>query len=219
MATVSVPLTTTACSICHEPKPREAFKNGRNQCKACLSAKDKARYRANAAYICAKARARKRNNPEKQRALTRAWRRKNPDKTRAHAKAWQRKNPEKVRANARSRAKAWRLKNLEKARAKDKASRLKNHDKKRADNQKRRAQQRQAAINDFTAAQWQEMLVAYRHHCVYCGRKMQRLTQDHLTPLAKGGNHTKSNIVPACRSCNSKKGKGAPLVPVQPLLL
>jgi 5-methylcytosine-specific restriction endonuclease McrA len=63
------------------------------------------------------------------------------------------------------------------------------------------------------------MLNAYGHCCVYCGRKMQRLTQDHITPLSRGGNHTKSNIVPACRSCNSKKGTGEPLVPVQPMLL
>lgn len=27
------------------------------------------------------------------------------------------------------------------------------------------------------------------------------------------------NIVPACQSCNSKKGRKAPLCPVQPLLL
>lgn len=44
-------------------------------------------------------------------------------------------------------------------------------------------------------------------------------TTAHLVPLAKGGTHTFSNVVPACQSCNSKKGTGAPLVPVQPLLL
>lgn len=84
---------------------------------------------------------------------------------------------------------------------------------------RRRARKAGAAINDLTAAQWREILAAYGHRCVYCGRKMQRLTQDHIVPLANGGTHTFSNIVPACRSCNSKKGTKAPLVPVQPLLL
>ncbi len=89
----------------------------------------------------------------------------------------------------------------------------------RAKCKRRDARKRGASICDFTAKQWEAMKNAYGHCCVYCGRKMKRLTQDHLTPLSSGGNHTQSNIVPACQSCNSKKGKGAVLRPVQPLLL
>jgi 5-methylcytosine-specific restriction endonuclease McrA len=64
------------------------------------------------------------------------------------------------------------------------------------------------------------MQTHYDHRCVYCGKRAKgHLTQDHLTPLAKGGNHTKNNIVPACRKCNAIKGTRGPLVPVQPLLL
>jgi 5-methylcytosine-specific restriction endonuclease McrA len=74
-------------------------------------------------------------------------------------------------------------------------------------------------LNDLSVAQWREIKVAYGHRCVYCGRKMQHLTQDHITPLSKGGSHTAPNVVPACLSCNSKKRARAPLVPVQPLLL
>jgi 5-methylcytosine-specific restriction endonuclease McrA len=85
--------------------------------------------------------------------------------------------------------------------------------------QRRRAQQHGAAINDFTRAQWTEMKAHYGYRCVYCGKKPQRLTQDHLTPLAKGGNHTKANIVPACQSCNSKKQHRDPLRAVQPMLV
>lgn len=84
---------------------------------------------------------------------------------------------------------------------------------------KRRARKANASVNDFTIAQWHEIIEAYGHRCVYCGRKMQRLTQDHIVPLAKGGTHTFSNIVPACKSCNSQKHTGPPLCPVQPLLL
>lgn len=84
---------------------------------------------------------------------------------------------------------------------------------------RRRAAKLNAPVNDFTGNQWREMLAHYDHRCVYCGRKMQRLEQDHLTPLSKGGAHTHANIVPACRSCNSKKYVGPPPIPVQPLLL
>lgn len=82
-----------------------------------------------------------------------------------------------------------------------------------------RAKKRQARRNDLTAAQWEEIKAHYGHRCVYCGRKMQRLTKDHIIPLINGGAHTASNIVPACLSCNSKKHDGPPLKPVQPLLL
>jgi len=83
----------------------------------------------------------------------------------------------------------------------------------------RRARVAGASVNDFTKAQWQEMQEAYDHRCVYCGKRAKgHLTQDHLTPLSQGGAHTATNIVPACRSCNSAKGNRAVLSPVQPVL-
>lgn len=82
-----------------------------------------------------------------------------------------------------------------------------------------RARKRGASVSTLTTQQWREILAAYDHRCVYCSRKMQRLTQDHLLPLSKGGEHTVHNVVPACRSCNSRKKAGPPLKPVQPLLL
>lgn len=42
--------------------------------------------------------------------------------------------------------------------------------------------------------------------CVYCGATDQ-LSADHLIPRAIGGTHAQHNLVRACRSCNSSKGK------------
>lgn len=84
---------------------------------------------------------------------------------------------------------------------------------------KRRATKANAPINDLTRVQWEEIKQSYHHRCVYCRKKPSRLTKDHLTPLSKGGSHTKSNIVPACGSCNSRKGTKGVLRPIQPLLL
>ncbi len=83
-----------------------------------------------------------------------------------------------------------------------------------------RARKAQAAINDLTQAQWLEIQEAFHHCCAYCGKCAKGyLTQDHITPLSRGGNHTASNIVPACRPCNSsKKDRDVPR-PIQPLLL
>lgn len=43
--------------------------------------------------------------------------------------------------------------------------------------------------------------------CYYCGRRFKpsELTMDHLIPIIRGGKSEKSNLVPACKECNSKK--------------
>jgi 5-methylcytosine-specific restriction endonuclease McrA len=41
--------------------------------------------------------------------------------------------------------------------------------------------------------------------CAYCGCKPERLAMDHFLPLSRGGFHTPSNLIPACKSCNSSK--------------
>jgi 5-methylcytosine-specific restriction endonuclease McrA len=43
------------------------------------------------------------------------------------------------------------------------------------------------------------------HRCVYCGHS-QDLTLDHVQPRAKGGRTQWTNLVTACRRCNSQKG-------------
>ncbi len=57
----------------------------------------------------------------------------------------------------------------------------------------------------LTAAQWREILEAFNHCCAYCLRGDLPMTQDHMIPVSKGGAHSASNVVPACKSCNSRK--------------
>jgi 5-methylcytosine-specific restriction endonuclease McrA len=56
----------------------------------------------------------------------------------------------------------------------------------------------------ITLRHWQRLLDSYRNACAYCSSKSE-LTVDHVIPLARGGRHAIGNIVPACRSCNSRK--------------
>lgn len=46
-----------------------------------------------------------------------------------------------------------------------------------------------------------------KRRCYYCGRHFpeNQLTMDHLIPIVRGGKSVKSNLVPACKECNSKK--------------
>lgn len=55
-----------------------------------------------------------------------------------------------------------------------------------------------------TVAERLAKFAALGNVCVYC-RKPGRLTIDHDIPLARGGTDNIENILPACKSCNSKK--------------
>lgn len=45
--------------------------------------------------------------------------------------------------------------------------------------------------------------------CQYCG-SLKELTLDHVVPRSKNGKSTWSNLVTACKSCNSRKGDNTP---------
>jgi 5-methylcytosine-specific restriction endonuclease McrA len=47
------------------------------------------------------------------------------------------------------------------------------------------------------------------HECQYCGTRKD-LTIDHVTPRARGGVDTWTNLVAACKKCNAKKGDYTP---------
>src|SRR5215831_12036143 len=150
-----------------------------------------------------------------------------PDGTRATARRSYARRKEKIRSNARAyrqthaarlrtRDRAYHTANKEMRTAQSRASYAKHAEKRRKESlmykqlhpernaeahQRRRASKACAPLNDLTAVQWESIKQQFGYRCAYCDRKMQRLTQDHITPLSKGGSHTMSNIVPACKSC------------------
>lgn len=61
----------------------------------------------------------------------------------------------------------------------------------------------------LTANEWAEIVGLYHGLCAYCGVDLGT-TQDHVIPLVPRqgeprGTHTRDNVVPACKSCNSSK--------------
>ena len=229
------------CSKCKAilPKTPEHFilrQTGKwdSSCRPCRREKSRTRARAKKEEISAKNKADRLANGDKIRAKELAYNEEHREEKREVYRAWRLANREHVNAKKRiayhrdkeknaPKVKSWRkdhasmLYDRQKQRRKDNPEKWK--EQKRAAEKVQRARKKNAPIRDFTALQWRTMQEWYDHRCVYCGKRRKgKLTQDHITPLTKGGSHTASNIVPACRSCNSKKRTGPPLVPVQPVL-
>ena len=63
-----------------------------------------------------------------------------------------------------------------------------------------------AKARELRESQWWKNLRG-RGECYYCRRRFppKELTMDHIVPLIRGGTSSKSNIVPCCKDCNSKK--------------
>lgn len=68
----------------------------------------------------------------------------------------------------------------------------------------RRDAEKQKLEHNFTKKEWEECKKHFEYKCAYCGEKLL-LTQEHFIALHNGGEYTKNNIIPACRSCNSSK--------------
>ncbi|MBI2994926.1 MAG: HNH endonuclease [Gammaproteobacteria bacterium] len=57
-----------------------------------------------------------------------------------------------------------------------------------------------------------ELFLRDAHLCMYCGGEFpeNNLTRDHVIPMSRGGKDRWSNVVTACRGCNTRKGNRVP---------
>ncbi len=64
------------------------------------------------------------------------------------------------------------------------------------------------------------LFVRDRHLCAYCGIVFPEgeLTVEHINPVSRGGAHSWTNVVTACRACNTRKGNRRPEEAHMPLL-
>lgn len=233
------------CSKCHVIKPMSAFsKSSKNihrqgyeyRCKDCVRAASKTHYRRNIARISVQHFTYRVANKARFALYKKGWLENNLDRVNAASrKRYHSRDPEENRRrNAKDRAlllerhptymndyqRKWSKQHPEKKRANDRLNRQRHPEKQAEIRRAKDARKRHAPINDLSHAQWEEIQAVQDHRCYYCDKRCKgQLTQDHIIALIKGGSHTVSNVIGACRSCNSKKHTGAPPVPVQPLLL
>lgn len=162
------------------------------------------------------------------RCYSATWQNENRDKCRNYWRSYHARD----RLASRARSKNYREKNLEQVKAKHRQYMKnnleyyrewsRNHPERAVRGSQRRRSRARALPATLTKEEWENILKAYKNRCAYCRKrpfKGQKLQQDHILALAKGGGYTVNNIIPACRSCNSKKNAGPPPNPVQPVLL
>jgi 5-methylcytosine-specific restriction endonuclease McrA len=206
-----VPSMKKCAGLCGRVLPFDSFGvqtrglyGRKSECKTCLSEKEAARRAA---------------DPEAERAYKRAWWAKqdwtseeraaaskragawyasnkgrqstrvklyyveHAEEIKAYVKEWQKANPEKVQTYL----KRWRYENADVLR------------------QVSQARAVLYAESDFTFNDWLSILDSFNHACAYCLRIDVKLTMDHVIAVSRGGEHTVENVIPACRSCNSRK--------------
>jgi 5-methylcytosine-specific restriction endonuclease McrA len=135
------------------------------------------------------------------RAAARRWYENNKERVAANVLAWQEAHPEKVLVSKRK----WYAKHPDASREQLNAWRKKNPEKARLQVQ-RRLSVLAGVVCTLTPEEWLDILEYFGHACAYCLRTDLSLTQEHVVPISRGGGTTAENIVPACGSCNSKKG-------------
>lgn len=119
------------------------------------------------------------------------------------------KDPVKRRENMRERGRKWRAANPDKASESERKWRASNPDKVRAYSRSVQQKRRASCKTETNKAPTPKQLTALlKEPCLYCGDPAEHV--DHFIPLARGGAHVLSNLVPACAACNISKGAKLP---------
>jgi 5-methylcytosine-specific restriction endonuclease McrA len=127
----------------------------------------------------------------------------NAEKCREQARTWYYSHLEEARLSSSN----WYRNNLEHARALN-AIWAKSHPE---DCQRYNANRRAklaGASGSFTNDEFRALCREFDGSCAYCGlqeTETERLVPDHMLPLAKGGDNSIWNIIPACKRCNASK--------------
>ena len=141
---------------------------------------------------------------------TAAWR----DKNRDHIRSYNASRPGRGggRRPARYATKAeadraWRVAHVERKRALDAAWKRAHPERCREYaliNASRRRALKNGNGGSHTVEEWRDKCALLGNVCIYCG-EAKPLTRDHKIPLTRGGSDDITNIVPACRPCNTRK--------------
>ena len=139
-------------------------------------------------------------DPERRREYGRDWIKRNPEKAREAMRRWRQRHPAEHAAQTR-----WYYERHKERLAAYFAQYRREHRDVRQGIGARRHARKFRAPGSHTTVEWIWLLQLWNWRCVYYG-ETGPLQPDHRVPLARGGSNAIDNILPACRSCNQRKG-------------
>lgn len=168
------------CKLCGDEKPYEEFHRDKKSPDGHV----------NRCKVCVKdlTKTHYQANREKKIAYQSEWSKNNREKTREYGRRHYERNAERLRPQKSLYSKSYAAANP---------------DKRRMNEQARRG--RKMSMTWEGIASWLELIQFYGDSCLKCGAT-DRLTLDHIVPLALGGAHSTNNFQILCQSCNSAKG-------------
>lgn len=213
------------CTGCHMALSREAFTRHvrradglSDRCRACKKAAAARHYLEHKAEIRAKNNAYATTHADWKRESDARCYAQNRDRRRAQHKEWLSKNGDTkrlldadyYRANredvlARNRSYRSRPDVAAKLQEYHREWSRRNRAKMNEYASRRRARHARARIVHISDDQLAQRLSVFDNACVVCA-STEDLTIDHVKSLFRGGPHMLGNLVPMCRSCNSRKG-------------
>lgn len=151
-------------------------------------------------------------NPDKVREINARWSKANPEKRREAVRRYRVRHPDKVK----EREKRYYLANPDKIKNKGRRYRRENPEKIRANIVRYQSRKKSLPAN-FTAIHWDTALAHFNGCCAYCGAQQDFwhvIEADHWIPLRSPDcpGTVPSNMIPACKSCNSSKGGNEPTI-------
>jgi len=184
------------CKICRNKRSKENYETNKEDRKAhtkqyCIDNKEKISIRTKQYYIENKEIINKNNNQ---------WHFDYREENLKKAKQYYTDNLEKITNRHKNHYATNKDEILERSRRYCKENPIKN-----AIRSQRRRTLKRSLPATLTIEQWENIKSQFNNRCAYCGQE-KPLAQEHVTPLAKGGEYTINNIIPSCKSCNSSKG-------------
>lgn len=213
------PVETKTCTRCGHVKGLDCFNKSRgNQCKACGSAYDKARYKLNAVEICVRNRAHYNSNLEKERSRTATYRESHRDEINSRHRTHYRQSHDRQAVRAKSyydqnreiildRQQSYRVGNRENINARQRSyykvvrATLTYQTRVLVNRTNRRTAGVASPLDiHYVKSHWD-------NKCAYCGHgclgKHQHL--EHIVPIVSGGTNVLNNLTIACSACNFSK--------------
>lgn len=194
-------METKTCTKCQTEKSVDLFHLCRNKpiavCKECKKSYGRQYYIDNKETVKVKRAAYQKAHRPEQYAHTQAWRKRNLEKMREAGRRQYANNVEHRRAVKN----AWRLENPEAIKTYLKRYRVQHLPKMAEKAHKYRARKRSNGVYQVSE---KELIKLYSSPCIACGTT-ERVTVDHIIPIARGGRHSIGNLQPLCLSCNSSK--------------